>query len=319
MQYSLRTAHRLLQPGRWPDIDAHGGPRLARLRFEESWHLWFLEAMAVAAFARAIIDAPPSATVLDVGANVGAYAVIGAALNRTSTAVEMQPACYDWIRTHAMQLDVPARVRIVTGYFENDTSPIRQNRGLLVPINDCSVLASPSAVAGRWPHGLPTKATRMFVASPPPLKETTRVFAINPGEILPVDGELVVKIDTEGYEIQVLEALRLYWPRFAAVIFEVQPNAWKYSGVSPAQGLATVRALMQQEGLRAAALPHKNPRSAASTAEPAVFDPRAQRWLSADAFATVLKDMLNFPGQGGWFREFALFRAPRDVFVDKYV
>lgn len=309
MPCPLRHAQPLLRPGRWPDVDAHGGPQLARLRFRESDHLWFIEALAVAAFVRAVLDAPPGATVLDVGANVGAYALIGAALNRTSGAVEFQPGCRDCLRAHAMQLEMPARFQIITGYF--GSGPFRRGwkDSVLLPKFGCSVLASPSAVAGRWPHGLATKATRAFKASPLPANETSRVFSVRPKELLPRSGELVVKIDTEGYEIQVLEALRGYWARFFAVIFEVQPNAWKFAGVSPAVGLATIRSLMDQQDFRAASLPHRNPRSAAP-AGPAVFDLQVQNWMNADEFEVILKRMLASPGRGGWLHEFALFREP---------
>ena len=314
MPCPLRHAQPLLQPGRWPDVDAHAGAAAAaRLRFHESRHLWFIEALAVAAFVRAVRDAPADATVLDVGANVGAYALIGAALNRTSTAVEMQPGCRACLRAHAEQLDVPARLRTVTGYLESDPFQRGWSDGIVVPRVGCSVLASPSAVAGRWPHGLATKATRAFETSPPPPNETSRVFAVRPKELLAERGALVVKIDTEGYETQVLAALRRQWPRFFAVIFEVQPNAWKHAGVSPAAGLRTIRQLMEQEGFRATALPHRNPRNA-TPAGPAVFDPSAQRWMNAAAFEARLQRMLDFPGRGGWWSEFALFKTPNARF-----
>jgi len=221
----------------------------------------------------------------------------------------MQPGCRACLQAHAAQLDVPARLRIVTGYVEHDPFQRGRSDGILVPRVGCNVLASPSAVAGRWPHGMRTKATRAFEASPPPSNATTRVFAMRPEELLAERGALVVKIDTEGFETQVLEALRRYWPRFFAVIFEVQPNAWKHAGVSPAAGLRTIRQLMEQEGFQAAALPHRNPRNA-TPAGPAVFDPSAQQWMNAAAFEVRLQRMLDFPGRGGWWSEFALFKTP---------
>lgn len=297
-----RWSEMLLRPERWPALAPYGA--LRALRFIASSHLWWVEPLSVAAFASAVLAAPVGTTVLDIGANVGAYALVGAALNRSAIAVELQPGCRACLRFHAAQLDEPARLRIVTGYVSRDVG-----KTIIVPRRGCEVMASPSAVAGRWPHGLLAKETRTFLADPPPPNETRVVRAVRPRGLVPKRGAIVLKIDTEGYEIQALEALREVWSRVVAVVLEVQPNAWTYANTGPSEGMATLRALMRQQRFSAAALPHPDRRIRPPPA--AIFDPRAQTWLDADGLAAELQAMLDAPGKSGWFREFALMRAPR--------
>ena len=60
----------------------------------------------------------------------------------------------------------------------------------------------------------------------------------------------VIKIDTEGYEIAVLEALRPIWPQVDDVIMELQPNAWTHANVTLTQGIRTLQELMRSRASR---------------------------------------------------------------------
>ena len=65
---------------------------------------------------------------------------------------------------------------------------------------------------------------------------------------------ILAKIDTEGFEIQVLESMRPLWPLAHAVVLELQPNAWRFANVSVAQGLRTLSNLMSEHSLVAITL-----------------------------------------------------------------
>jgi len=283
---------------------------LGTLRFIESFHIQAIEPLAVTAFVDGILSAPPEAAVLDVGANMGVFTLIAAALNRSVVAVELQPGCRRCIRRHLAQLPAAARQRVavVTGYVTAKATWKAEEAagGVLVPRDTCVGMASPSAVLGRWPHGLATKRTRGFLASPPPANATRRAYPLVLARLLPGGADpIVAKIDVEGSEVHVLEALRPLWPRLHAVVLEVQPNAWASANVSAAEGDGTVRDLMRSQRMVAASLPHHDPRA------PATRPRGAGAPMDEEAFVRVLAEMRRQPGRGGWYREYVLRREPR--------
>lgn len=181
-------------------------------------------------------------------------------------ASEMQPGCLDHIHCHLEVNNVSALVRVLNRYVTSmsDQAPIA------VPRAGCSVMASPGAVAGRWPHGLAQKATRLFLNQSANVRNATaqlvHPLSLTLAELFhrPTSGEephraqspagkeaspplgsiSMLKIDTEGYEIRVLESIRPLWSRICAIVVELQPSAWRFSNVSAQQGLSTLRELI---------------------------------------------------------------------------
>ena len=66
----------------------------------------------------------------------------------------------------------------------------------------------------------------------------------------------VAKVDTEGYEPLVLEALRPVWLRIDNVVTEVQPLAWASHSISAEAALTTFRDLVALNGYTIVTLPH---------------------------------------------------------------
>ena len=180
----------------------------------------------MAAFAHAIASAPNESVVLDIGANVGAYTLLAGALGKRVVAVEMQPGCREWQRCHAAQLglDPTDWVHFLNRFVATSehVAPVR------VPKTGCGSMASPSAVMGRWPHGLRSKETRKLdKATPAHLRNATRI--VRPVHLadyvrrhLPHARSFIAKVDTEGYEILVLESMRTLWPQLRVLLVELR-------------------------------------------------------------------------------------------------
>ena len=133
-------------------------------------------------------------------------------------------------------------------------------------------------------------------------------------------------MDTEGYEIQVLESMRALWPQLRALVVELQPAAWKFANVSAVRGLETLTTLMAEQSMLALTLPHAKPGIEARAR--IVFDPCAYamhhvvkgelvpptvgldtaRVLNAEGLMGFVEHMLRFPGKSGWFHEVLLIR-----------
>ena len=165
-----------------------------------------------------ISHGPAGSIALDIGANVGAYSLLAGALGKKVLAVEMQPGCIDQIRCHSSQLNHPNLVRILSRFV----AATKQHAPVVrVPRAECTTMASPSAVVGRWPHGLLTKATRMLNKKAPTIIENTTLL-VQPVHLatyierhFPRVHSILAKIDTEGFEIQVLESTCApcgHWP-----------------------------------------------------------------------------------------------------------
>lgn len=313
---------------RWPLLRSTQG--LAQLQWARSDHLATTEPLSVAAFAHAIASGPNESVVLDIGANVGAYTLLAGALGRRVVAVEMQPGCREWQRCHSAQLGQlqDRRVRLLNRFVASSerVAPVR------VPKTGCEVMASPSAVVGRWPHGLRTKETRKLdKATPADLHNATRV--VRPVHLsdyvrrhLPHARSFIAKVDTEGYEIQVLESMRALWPQLRALVVELQPAAWTFANVSAVRGRETLAALMTEQSMLALTLPHA--KSGIEASARIVFDPCAYamhhvakgalvpptvgldtvRVLNVEGLMGFVEHTLRFPGKRGWFHEVLLVR-----------
>ena len=331
---AMRLHLRSLEPAlnRWPQL--RSVPGITTLNWARSDHLVSVEPLSVASLVHVILRAPNDTVVLDIGANVGAYTLLAGALGKDVLAVEMQPGCSKWQHCHLLQLDQLLgrnRVRFLTRFVAASARfapPVR------VPTTGCEVMASPSAVAGRWPHGLRTKETRKLdKASARDLRNATQwVRPLHLADY--VNNQfahtrpLVAKVDTEGYEILVLKSMRNLWPRLRALVVELQPSAWKFANVSAVDGLYTLTTLMAQESMLAITLPHAKAGAIEASAR-VVFDPCAyplrnldkgelvtptvgldtSRVLDAEGLMAFVKHMLRFPGKHGWFHEVLLVRT----------
>jgi len=137
---------------------------------------------------------------------------------------------------------------------------------------------------------------------------------------------IFAKIDTEGYEVQVLESIRPLWPLVHAVVLELQPSAWKFANVSVAQGRRTLSNLMSEHSLVAITLPHS--KMGTEQRAEVVFDPCSYHLTSVppnklveptagldtvrvydtDGLLAFVNQMLRHPGSRGWFHEVLLMR-----------
>ena len=332
---------------RWPDLVADLGR--PSLRIAMSDHLLGVEPLGVSAIGVGLREARAASTtqaapiMLDVGANVGAYATIAAALGARVLAVEMQPGCMPAIECHLAANNVSATIlnRYVTSLAE--AAPIA------VPLHGCGVMTSPTAVVGRWPHGMPQKATRRFEAQSDAERANTsrQVAPIDLGsdpavrDVLGAGngrtdgrGRIMLKIDTEGFEIRVLQSLRPLWSELGLVMLELQPAAWRFSNISLDVGVGTLRELLASNGYAVVTLPHAQPnepgparidlcalwrgREASEAPQSAILrdlNPAAQRnrgGLNSSrlhdgaALLAFASAMHRHPGRYGWFHEVLL-------------
>ena len=226
-------------------------------RYANDWHLSTVEALSVTGFVHAILQRSVTehpALVLDVGSNIGHYTLIAAALGASVVAVDMQPICAHVTTCQLMRNNLSADV--INAYVATSDS-----KPLMVPIVGCNTMASPTAVAGRWPQGVLMKANYLLNDSQkllvPPVDIASYLLR---GHLDRVGSRVaVVKIDVEGFETSVLEALRPIWPRMADVVLELQPTAWKHSNISLDAGLSTLRSLIRANDYTIVTLPHSNP------------------------------------------------------------
>lgn len=234
-------------------------------------HLIMTEPNSVAAFAQAMLapSAPSSSWAVDVGANVGMYAMLAAQLGAARVvAVEMQPGCAARVRCNLGLNGMAERVELHNEYVTADEAA----RPLDVPTAGCGVMNSPSAVAGRWPHGALLKENlclerngtakygfctggpRRTAAVPPLLLGAHLTARLPPNATI-----AVTKVDTEGFEVPVLEALRPVWPRLRDVVLELQPHAWRFHNTSLEVGLRTLSGFLAAGGYHVVSLPHPAP------------------------------------------------------------
>ena len=216
-----------------------------------------IESLSVSAFIAAInrhshASAPPR--VLDIGANMGYYSVVAASMGAHVTAVEMQPQCWQLTRCHLTINGLMDNVTVLNRYVAQPGS----HAPILVPRTRCDTMASPTAVRGRWPSGKLRHGDEQVNAS-----DFVPIEPVHAGELLlralPQDATLAAtKIDTEGFEPHVLEALRPAWPILNDIILEVQPGAWVHHNLTVDAAMKTFEDLMVSKSYRAVTLPHRN-------------------------------------------------------------
>lgn len=164
-------------------------------------------------------DATDSNTlILDVGANTGFFSSMAGLIGFRVIAFEPQPGCIPWIALHAHRNRVADRVCIVNAGVGNiDTSTIR-----IVPTgcNAGYITAdqiSKARVDGANATTTPVDSTR------------AEIPVVNLGAFLADTHTVpVVKIDTEGAEIGVLESLdvALREHRVRNLLVELAPHVW---------------------------------------------------------------------------------------------
>lgn len=167
--------------------------------------------------------------VVDIGANVGGYSIISALLGAQVVSVEMQPVCLNVMKCLVDLNNVHDRIRILDGFISTS------KRKIMVPTDDCEPMGSPEAVAGRWPVGVLRKKNYHLDES-----RLQQVYHVNLARhiVRPVD---LLKIDTEGCEIDVLVSLKQKWSFFKSVIIEFQPGAWTFHNISKQYGIHVLR------------------------------------------------------------------------------
>ena len=167
---------------------------------------------------------PPGGTVLDVGANVGAYTLlfgqwVGAA--GRVLAFEPQPEIYDGLAAH-VQLNALGRV----------VSPIMAAVSDRAATADLIVsgTAGESRLAGAGEAGSATLPTTLVT-----LDDVCAQRQLRPD---------VIKIDVEGWELAVLRGARRLLARCpeVALFVEMHPSIWPLIGVSQADVLAELEA-----------------------------------------------------------------------------
>lgn len=258
------------------------------LLFPHPWsgfisHAWSVEPLTVAAYLTAIRAAeraaPPTSGgggpkaasqarhwVVDVGANMGFFTLLGAALAPTHQllSVEMQPLCTQIVRC-ALQLNgiAPSSNNLtVLNHYVSGTHRGGGGRantsGILVPSRACDTMASPTAVGGRRPDGRLRGTMKNLNSS-----ATIRVSPLALGSYLlarvraPAERVSVVKVDVEGYEPLVVESLRPVWHLLDNVVIEVAPRSWQYHNLTFDEGVAPLRELVTSQGLRVLTLPKR--------------------------------------------------------------
>ena len=128
-----------------------------KLRMSGAGHLYSTEPLSVQAFTNAVARADHGALVLDIGSNVGAYSIFAAVLGASVIAVDMQPKCAQLTACHLSINGLMGKVQLAYVASDGYHPPIR------VHDDECNVMSSPSAVAGRWPHGKPVKKTKILM------------------------------------------------------------------------------------------------------------------------------------------------------------
>ena len=241
-------------------------------------HSRVVEPLSVAAYIAAINAASRTANrgwVVDVGANMGFYTVLGATIapNFQMLSVEMQPKCAQIItcglllnrlpnctvdrlgllaRMNSLEERVCPKVTVLNRYVgDSSRGPID------VPAATCDTMASPSAVGGRRPDGR-LRSTEAHLNQT--LKQAVRPIMLGKylvRHMMPGERVAVVKIDTEGFEARALESLRPAWPVIDDIVLEIQPAAWRYHGLSLEEGIGIFRDLFRLNKYRAVSLPKR--------------------------------------------------------------
>eukprot|EP00966_Prymnesium_polylepis_P304674 7039220-Prymnesium_polylepis.1 len=148
-------------------------------------HLYTVEPLSVQAFVLAVAAAGRGALVLDIGSIIGAYSVFAASMGAHAIAVDMQPLCA-WFTECNLRLNhLSGDVRL--GYVTSNAS----SGTVAVPDDECSVMASPTAVAGRHPHGLLQRKTRILDGLDNRKHLLNPKMALTPVPALPIGAELL--------------------------------------------------------------------------------------------------------------------------------
>jgi len=246
-------------------------------------------------------------------------------------AVDMQPMCVSATACNLKVNNVTADVHLAY------VAPDHMLHSIRVPDDDCNVMASPTAVAGRFPHGLMQKKSRViygtdnrtFILSP--TMQMVRVPPLHIGSYLSnkrkVGTVSVVKIDTEGFEISVIEALRPIWHMLDNVILEIQPRSWHFANVTLEHGLTTLHDLMKAQGFEVVTMPHADRKTNASmvaewtacsvqlATDPQAFVPvnvngiENSRRFGFRGLKHYVNSLYKDPARHGWFSEILLTRT----------
>lgn len=206
------------------DCNLFGGPKYVDNVWQHPhWHLPY-EPNVVRAFKH---FAANNSFVIDIGANVGGYSIMSALNGADVLAIEMQPVCVHVMKCLMSLNKITHKIHVLKGFLTTDV----EKRIIMVPSDDCEPMGSPEAVAGRWPVGVLRKKNYHL--------DTNKLKPVHQLNIIPYIRKSVdlLKIDTEGCEINILILLKKKWKFFNSVVIEFQPGAWSFHNVSKHIGL----------------------------------------------------------------------------------
>lgn len=235
--------------------------------------------------------AGPATLVLDVGANTGFFSSAAGLLGYRVVAFEPQPGCIPWIVLHAHRNKVSDRVCILN-------AGVGATAGV---ISVASAGCNPGYITANQIHQAakaqvdddednvtikrPIDSTRTEIAV------TSLAPFLSAGEIVPI-----VKIDTEGAEIGVLESLdvALREHRVRNVLVELAPHVWaeQPSGRGLFDGYLVLRRIIVDYGYRLKALDDGESHSAKVAGESPFGDNLAHlKWYDVPVLLPYLQQL----------------------------
>jgi FkbM family methyltransferase len=214
---------------RWPG----GGPE-HRVWLVDDWaHAWIFgenngERLVLRAVHRAASGCPPNgdgALMLDIGANTGSYSILAAALGCRAIAFEPQPGCRKRLKAAAAAAQQHAGVRRRVHVVPHPVGRVA-GQPLRAPERGCrsaapSVAPPPQNARSDGQHTVTAVAAAAAVE-----QALRRAWPAAPGAPRAAPRIAIVKIDTEGAEVSVLESLRPLWPRIDNLVIETTKYLW---------------------------------------------------------------------------------------------
>lgn len=231
--------------------------------------------------------ADPAATlVLDVGANTGFFSSAAGLMGYRVIAFEPQPGCIPWITLHAHRNKVADRVCIVNAGVGATAGVIN------VSPTDCNAVYVTANQIHQAAKAQVDDDEEDNVTTKPPLDSTRTEIAVtslapflSAGETVPI-----VKIDTEGAEIGVLESLdvALREHRVRNVLVELAPHVWR--GLF--DGYLVLRRIIVDYGYRLKALDDGESHSAKVAGESPFGDNLAHlKWYDVPVLLPYLQQL----------------------------
>jgi FkbM family methyltransferase len=209
--------------GQGPEVIVRRGGLRWKLDLEEGidfaiFIMGALEPSAVAAYGDLV---RPGATVLDIGANIGAHTLpLAKAVGPTGRVLAVEPTRYAFDRLSdqlALNLEIASRVIAV--------------QSMLMGSLECELIES---IPSSWPLISPEGAHRQHLGVPRSTEgaRVTTVDALVAEQ--QIDSIQLIKLDVDGYELEVLRGAQQVLERFApTILFEYAPYTLVEKGYAP--------------------------------------------------------------------------------------